>query len=105
MTGVQTCALPILHPQLVAGAWVGFNDNRITMGNGWGPGARSALPMVGDVFQQGFRNRWLDKNAEFAIVRSRREPAEPTEPQWRDNPLADIVNNVLGSILDTLQGK
>mgnify|MGYP000170251918 CR=1 FL=1 len=94
----------MMNPQLVVGARVGFNDNSVTMGS-WGQGARSALPMVGDVFQQGFRNRWLDKNAEFAIVRSRREPAAPTEPKRRDNPLADVLNNVLGSILDRLQGK
>ncbi|NDP61518.1 transglycosylase domain-containing protein [Polaromonas sp.] len=50
----------LMHPQLVAGAWVGFNDNRITMGNGWGPGARSALPMVGEFFQQALRSRVLD---------------------------------------------
>ncbi|MGZ9014425.1 MAG: penicillin-binding protein 1A, partial [Burkholderiales bacterium] len=35
----------MMHPQLVAGARVGFNDNRATMGS-WGQGARSALPMV-----------------------------------------------------------
>ena len=50
----------LMHPQLVAGAWVGFNDNRITMGNGWGPGARSALPMVGEFFQQALRAKVLD---------------------------------------------
>src|SRR5204863_972489 len=37
----------LMHPQLVAGARVGFNDNRVTMGS-WGQGARSALPMVGE---------------------------------------------------------
>ncbi|MBG6076199.1 transglycosylase domain-containing protein [Polaromonas sp. CG_9.11] len=50
----------LMHPQLVAGAWVGFNDNRITMGNAWGPGARSALPMVGEFFQQALRAKVLD---------------------------------------------
>ena len=54
----------MMHPQLVAGARVGFNDNRVTMGS-WGQGARSALPMVGEVFQQALRNRWIDSNAEF----------------------------------------
>lgn len=91
----------MMNPQLVVGARVGFNDNSVTMGS-WGQGARSALPMVGDVFQQGFRNRWLDKNAEFDIPRRRPEPAEP---QWEDNPLVGIVNNVLGNIWRKLQGK
>ncbi|MDQ3060992.1 MAG: transglycosylase domain-containing protein [Pseudomonadota bacterium] len=56
----------LMHPQLVAGAWVGFNDNRITMGDGWGPGARSALPMVGDFFQHALRARVVDQKARFA---------------------------------------
>jgi penicillin-binding protein 1A len=56
----------LMHPQLVAGAWVGFNDNRITMGNGWGPGARSALPVVGEFFQQSFKARVIDSRKRFA---------------------------------------
>ncbi len=56
----------LMHPQLVAGAWAGFNDNRITMGNGWGPGARSALPMVGEFFQQSLRTRVIDARSRFA---------------------------------------
>src|SRR4051812_24944321 len=54
----------MMHPQLVAGARVGFND-KVTMGS-WGQGARSALPIVGEVFQQALRNRWIDTRAEFA---------------------------------------
>ena len=57
----------LMHPQLVAGAWVGFNDNRITMGNGWGPGARSALPMVGEFFQQSLKSRVIDSRQRFAM--------------------------------------
>ena len=56
----------LMHPQLVAGAWVGFNDNRITMGNSWGPGARSALPMVGEFFQQSLKARVIDSRQRFA---------------------------------------
>ena len=74
----------MMHPQLVAGARVGFNDNRVTMG-AWGQGARSALPMVGDVFQQALRNRWIDQAAEFDIPRTRPAPRREreAEPQWR----------------------
>ncbi|MGH8805374.1 MAG: penicillin-binding transpeptidase domain-containing protein, partial [Polaromonas sp.] len=85
----------MMHPQLVAGARVGFNDNSVTMGP-WGQGARSALPMVGEVFQQSFRNRWLDQNAEFAIPRTRPPPPP-------GNPITDLVNSVLGSILRQLK--
>ena len=71
----------LMHPQLVAGAWVGFNDNSMTMGDAWGPGARSALPIVGEVFQQSLRNKWIDPRAEFAIPRPRPEP--PPEPEMQ----------------------
>ena len=89
----------LMHPQLVAGAWVGFNDNRVSMGNQWGQGARSALPIVGEYFQQSLRNRWIDAHAEFAIPRPR--PA-PREQRQRD-PLVDIVNDLLGRILRQFQ--
>ena len=64
----------LMHPQLVAGAWVGFNDNRVTMGDAGAQGARSALPIVGDVFQQALRSRWIDAQAEFDIPRPRPQP-------------------------------
>jgi len=67
----------LMHPQLVAGAWVGFNDNSMTMGDSWGPGARSALPIVGEVFQQSLRNKWIDARAEFDIPRPLPKPPEP----------------------------
>jgi penicillin-binding protein 1A len=72
----------LMHPQLVAGARVGFNDNKVTMGS-WGQGARSALPMVGEVFQQALRHRWIDPAAAFDIPRTRPRRPEPDEPQWR----------------------
>ena len=51
----------MMHGQLVAGAWVGFNDNRINLRSDyWGRGAQSALPIVGEVFQQALRNRIID---------------------------------------------
>ncbi|MES2980376.1 MAG: transglycosylase domain-containing protein [Pseudomonadota bacterium] len=90
----------MMSPQLVAGARVGFNDNSVTMGS-WGQGARSALPMVGDVFQQAFRSRWLDRNAEFAIPRPR--PAPPPEPKRTEDPITDVLTNVLGNILRQLR--
>ena len=70
----------LMHPQLVAGAWVGFNDSA-AMGDAWGPGARSALPMVGELFQQSLRGKWIDAKLEFDIPRPR--PAPPPEAQPR----------------------
>ena len=86
----------LMHRQLVAGAWVGFNDNKAAMGS-WGEGARSALPIVGEVFQQSLRNRWLDANAEFDIPRPKPKPKE------RPDVLMDIVNDLLGRIFRHLQ--
>ncbi len=70
----------LMHPQLVAGAWVGYNDHKLTMGP-WGQGARSALPMVGEVFQQALRNRWIDPAAEFDIARTKPAAPQPRETQ------------------------
>jgi penicillin-binding protein 1A len=56
----------LMHPQLVAGAWVGFNDNRVRLqGDYWGQGAHSALPIVGDFFQQSLRAKLLDQRVRF----------------------------------------
>jgi penicillin-binding protein 1A len=87
----------LMHPQLVAGAWVGFNDNHVSMGD-WGQGARSALPMVGDFFQQSLRARWIDPQVEFAIPRPR-----PPPPPERGRPQS--AQDAIGGILDSLFGR
>ncbi|MCP5280134.1 MAG: transglycosylase domain-containing protein [Rhodoferax sp.] len=85
----------MMHPQLVAGSRVGFNDNSVTMGS-WGQGARSALPMVGDVFQQAVRNKWIDAKVEFDIPRPRpRAPSVPQESPESDNPLLEFARKAL----------
>nr|WP_245180378.1 transglycosylase domain-containing protein [Cupriavidus sp. LEh25] len=53
----------LMHPQLVAGAWVGFDDGRVTLGNYWGQGAHSALPMVGAFYDMALRARVIDPGA------------------------------------------
>ncbi|SDL98222.1 penicillin-binding protein 1A [Oryzisolibacter propanilivorax] len=56
----------LMHPQLVAGAWVGFNDARITLrSDHWGQGAQSALPIVGEFFRQALRTKVLDAKVRF----------------------------------------
>ncbi|WP_371328797.1 penicillin-binding protein 1A [Pandoraea sp. PE-S2R-1] len=56
----------LMQPQLVAGAWVGFNDSRITLRSDyWGQGAHSALPIVGDVVSRALRAKLIDPNARF----------------------------------------
>ena len=56
----------LMQSQLVAGAWVGFNDNRVTMGSRWGQGAQSALPIVGEFFRQAIRAGVVDQALRFA---------------------------------------
>ena len=95
----------LMHPQLVAGAWVGFDDSARTMGDGWGPGARSALPMVADVFQQALRNKLIDAHAEFDIPRPRPKPPPEPEPEaQRGGPdVIDGISNFLNRLFRGLR--
>jgi penicillin-binding protein 1A len=93
----------LMHPQLVAGAWVGFNDNHVAMGE-WGQGARSALPMVGDFFQQSLRARWIDPQVEFAIPRPRPPPPpERARPQGAPEAIGGILDDLIGRLFRRLQ--
>ena len=57
----------LMHPNLVAGAWVGFNDNRVTMrSNYWGQGGHNAILVVGDFFRAALDGGKLDGAALFA---------------------------------------
>ncbi|HSW08480.1 penicillin-binding protein 1A [Aquabacterium sp.] len=71
----------LMHPSLVAGAWVGFNDARVTMRSShWGQGGHGALLLVGDFFQSVAKAGGLDAKAKFPP--SRRPPPPPNpEPQ------------------------
>ncbi len=56
----------LMHPQIVAGTWAGFNDARITLkSDHWGQGSRSALPMVGDFMSRALRSPLLNAKAQF----------------------------------------
>ncbi|MDQ1831208.1 penicillin-binding protein 1A [Massilia scottii] len=57
----------MMHPKLVAGAWVGFNDNRVTMrSNYWGQGGHNAILVVGDFFKAAIADGKVDAAAVFA---------------------------------------
>ncbi len=63
----------LIHPQLVGGAWVGFNDNRVTMRSShWGQGAHNALYVVGDFFRQTLGARLIDPGVARAPPREAR---------------------------------
>ena len=87
----------LMHPQLVAGARVGFNDSSVTMGP-WGQGARSALPIVGEVFQQALRNRWIDAKAEFDIPRSRPPQQRERERERQPEGPEDAVRGLFDAL-------
>jgi penicillin-binding protein 1A len=87
----------LMHPRLVAGSWVGFNDARVTMrSNYWGEGAHNALPVVGDFFQQTVASRLLDGAVEFPFAR-------PTESIW--DPYIDAAKDWFGGLFEGLFGK
>lgn len=78
----------MMHPQMVAGAWVGFNDGRITLrSNYWGQGAHSALPIVGQVFQQALRGKIIDANLRFVDEQER-------------SVIADTIGSVRNWVVD-----
>jgi len=72
-----------INPELVAGAWVGFNDQRVTMRSShWGQGAHSALRLVGDFLRQAQRGKLLESERLFPIpIPPPPPPVEPTEDQ------------------------
>ncbi|WP_420474348.1 penicillin-binding protein 1A [Noviherbaspirillum sp. ST9] len=73
----------LMHPQLVAGAWVGFNDARVTMRSSyWGQGAHTALPVVGDFTRRSLQAKLIDANARF--------------PKPPESFFASLVNKVTG---------
>ena len=52
----------LMHPELVTGAWVGFNDQRMTFRTDfWGQGARNALFLVGDYLARAADDTLLNK--------------------------------------------
>src|SRR5437867_5518953 len=68
----------LMHPRLVAGAWVGFNDARVTMrSNYWGEGGHNAVLLVGDFFQHILDARLIDGGARFPYARPRDSILEP----------------------------
>lgn len=86
----------LMHPQLVAGAWVGFNDSRITLRSDyWGLGARSALPIVGDFFRQALNRQFIDTQARFLAPdgTSKPLPALDKAPVQEDASSVEMQNS------------
>jgi penicillin-binding protein 1A len=82
----------LMHPNLVAGAWVGFNDNRVTLRSSyWGQGAHNALLLVGDFMQQSTKAGLVDPKASFAAPHTR----------GQDKPLMDRMGDWWASVFNT----
>jgi penicillin-binding protein 1A len=95
----------LMHPQLVAGAWVGFNDARVTMRSSyWGQGAHNALYLVGDFFRQAQNGRMIDARARFGGGElPEPAPARPEQAPMQEAPLPQPDNAVPGPQDDELQ--
>jgi len=71
----------LMHPKLVAGAWVGFNDSRVTMrSDHWGQGGHNAILLVGDFFRDTLKHKLIDVKATFPPSRRPPPPVEPPMP-------------------------
>ena len=69
----------LMHPTLVMGSWVGFNDARVTMRSDyWGQGGHNALLLVGDFFREAMQGGMLDVKATFP--RPERPPVMVSAP-------------------------
>ena len=66
----------LMSPKLVVGAWVGFNDPRVTLRSSyWGQGGHNALRIVGSFMQQGQKAKLIDAKATFPqVVRDAPQP-------------------------------
>ena len=74
----------LMHPQLVSGAWVGFDDQRLTFRTSWwGQGAHSALFLVGDYYRRVAEGDSvsLSEEATFPMVESYGAPEDTTGTQ------------------------
>ncbi len=95
----------LMQPGLVAGAWVGFNDPRVTIrSNHWGQGGHNALRIVGDFWRQGQKAKLIDTKAEFPQVLPDApelpavEPATeaPDAPAPAEAPVGAALGRLLG---------
>nr|WP_212760815.1 transglycosylase domain-containing protein [Telluria aromaticivorans] len=79
----------LMHPNLVTGAWVGFNDNRVTMRSSyWGQGGHNALLLVGDFMRGAIEAGKLDPNALLpgARVAPAPRPIEEPDEEFEEGP-------------------
>ena len=82
----------LMHPDLVMGAWVGFDDPRVTFRSDyWGQGGHNALRVVGDVARTARQRGLLDASRRFPDP-----PEVEAEAGWLDR-----VGGWLGGLIDS----
>lgn len=99
----------LIHPDLVAGAWVGFNDARVTMRSSyWGQGGHNAVLVVGDFFRTALKDKLVDAKARFTPM-PKAAPVAPVPEQtvapeeWTDTPDGEqVLSNGAGGPSSTL---
>ena len=76
--------LMLMHPDLVVGSWVGFNDRRIAFRSAyWGQGAHNALYLTGDFLRR------LKNHDEIALDREATFPDVDFEASLEAIPVGD----------------
>ena len=79
----------MMHPNLAAGSWVGFNDSRVTMrSNYWGQGGRNAALIVGDFFRSALKEKKIQAKAKFP------------KPKYRPAPIRNPDTDAFGNRLE-----
>jgi penicillin-binding protein 1A len=99
----------LMQPNLVAGAWVGFNDPRVTIRSShWGQGGHNALRVVGDFFRQGQKSRLIGADARFPEVA--RDPVEfdrieqlPVSPYGSGSPIESVSHTPSNAAVPRMQ--
>ena len=87
----------LMRPDLVIGAWVGFDDPRVTFRSSyWGQGGHTALRLVGDF------NRTLQSDG---LVDPRLAFPQPTPPEDRGPSLWGRFSGWLGDVADDVFGR
>ena len=78
----------LMHPNLVVGSWVGFNDQRFVFrSNYWGQGGHNALLLAGDFFKQAISLRESPLAlAEFVPPPGYRPPKKPVRKVDEEKP-------------------
>lgn len=91
-----------MHPDVVVGAWVGFNDQRVTFTSDyWGQGGHNALLLVGDFL----RSSTAGPGSLIPSARFRRPPGYryPVKPLYTAPPADVNVAAIGGELLEPFE--